>query len=138
MSDEKIKRLVHTEGKTRTLEMDDGSVVEREGGSVSWRNNNPGNLKFAYAGSADRTDHAVRTREQALADAQKRYRGVVGLDQWGNAVFESYEAGRAAKMAPSPAPRWRCARARSRLDAARESRGPDDLLLLGRHGRSDG
>jgi hypothetical protein len=98
MSDEKIKRLVRTEGKTRTLEMGDGSVVEREGGSVSWRNNNPGNLKFAYAGSADRTDHAVRTKEQALADAQKRYQGVVGLDQWGNAVFESYEAGRAAKI----------------------------------------
>jgi hypothetical protein len=98
MSDEKIKRLVHTEGTTRTLEMDNGSVVEREGGSVSWRNNNPGNLKFAYAGSSDRTDNAVRTREQALADAQKRYRGVVGLDQWGNAVFESYEAGRAAKI----------------------------------------
>jgi cell wall-associated NlpC family hydrolase len=97
MSGEKIKKLVHTEGKTRTLEMYDGSVIEREGGSVSWRNNNPGNLKFAYAGSADRTDHAVRTKEQALADAQKRYRGVVGLDQWGNAVFESYEAGRVAK-----------------------------------------
>lgn len=98
MSDEKIKRLVRSEGKTRTLEMDGGSVVEREGGSVSWRNNNPGNLKFAYAGSADKTDHAVRTKEQALADAQDRYQGVVGLDQWGNAVFESYEAGRAAKI----------------------------------------
>jgi len=98
MSDEKIKKLVRTEGKTRTLEMDDGSVVEREGGSVSWRNNNPGNLKFAYAGSADRTVDVVRTKEQALADAQKRYQGVVGLDQWGNAVFESYKAGRAAKV----------------------------------------
>lgn len=98
MSDEKIKKLVRTEGKIRTLEMDDGSIVEREGGSVSWRNNNPGNLKFPYAGSADRTDHVVRTREQALADAQARYQGVVGLDQWGNAVFESYEAGRAAKI----------------------------------------
>lgn len=98
MSDEKVKRLVRAEGKTRALEMDDGSVIEREGGSVSWRNNNPGNLKFPYAGSADKTDHAVRRKEQALADAQERYQGVVGLDQWGNAVFESYEAGRAAKI----------------------------------------
>lgn len=98
MNDEKVKKLVRTEGKTRTLEMDDGSVIEREGGSVSWRNNNPGNLKFAYAGSADRTVDAVRTREQALEDAQRRYQGVVALDQWGNAVFESYEAGRAAKI----------------------------------------
>lgn len=98
MNDEKVKKLVGTEGKARTLEMDDGSIIERQGGSVSWRNNNPGNLKFAYAGSADRTVAAVRTREQALADAQKRYQGVVALDQWGNAVFESYEAGRAAKI----------------------------------------
>lgn len=98
MNDERVKKLLRTEGKTRTLEMDDGSVVKREGGSVSWRNNNPGNLKFAYAGSADRTVDAVRTKEQALVDAQRRYQGVVALDQWGNAVFESYEAGRAAKI----------------------------------------
>jgi putative chitinase len=98
MSDEKSRKLVRSEGTTRTLEMEDGSTVQREGGSASWRNNNPGNLKFAYAGSADRSDHALRTREQALADARKRYQGVIGLDQWGNAVFESYEAGRAAKI----------------------------------------
>jgi len=72
MSDEKIKRLVRAEGKTRTLEMEDGRVIERDGGSASWRNNNPGNLKFAYAGSADRKDHAVRTMGQALRDAQQR------------------------------------------------------------------
>lgn len=98
MSDGRIKHLVRSEGKVRILEMVDGSVVEREGGSVSWRNNNPGNLKFSYSGSADKTVDSVRSKEQALADAQKRYQGVVGLDQWGNAVFESYEAGRAAKI----------------------------------------
>jgi len=98
MSDPKITRLVSSVGTTRTLEMDDGSVVERSGGSVSWRNNNPGNLKFEFAGSADKTVTNPRTREQALESAQGRYKGVVDLDQWGNAVFESYEAGRVAKI----------------------------------------
>ncbi|WP_338334657.1 peptidoglycan-binding protein [Xanthomonas euvesicatoria] len=98
MSDPKITRVVSSVSTTRTLEMDDGSVVTRSGGTVSWRNNNPGNLKFEFSGSADKTVHNPRTREQALEAAQDRYRGVVGLDQWGNAVFESYEAGRAAKI----------------------------------------
>ncbi|WP_372362071.1 peptidoglycan-binding protein [Xanthomonas sp. NCPPB 1325] len=98
MSDPKITRVVSSVGKTRTLEMDDGSIITRSGGTVSWRNNNPGNLKFEFAGSADTTVHSKRTREQALHDAQGRYQGVAGLDQWGNAVFESYEAGRAAKI----------------------------------------
>lgn len=95
---EVVTRLLKAEGKVRTLEMADGSTVERKDGSVSWRNNNPGNLKFEYAGSADASANSRRTREKALADAQNAYGGVVGLDQWGNAVFETYEAGRAAKI----------------------------------------
>jgi putative chitinase len=98
MSDEKVTRLVKTEGTTRVLEMNDGSVVERTGGSVAWRNNNPGNMKFGYADSADTTVKTSRTKDQALHDAQKLYKGVVALDQWGNAVFESREAGRAAQI----------------------------------------
>lgn len=42
----KITGLIRTEGKTCVYQMDDGSVETREGGTVSWRNNNPGNLKF--------------------------------------------------------------------------------------------
>lgn len=93
----KITGLVRTEGKTRVYQMDDGSVETREGGTVSWRNNNPGNLKFEYAGSADKTVTSKRTPETALAAAQNRYSGVVALDQWGNAIFETEAAGRAAK-----------------------------------------
>lgn len=93
----KITGLVRTEGKTRVYLMDDGSVETREGGTVSWRNNNPGNLKFEYAGSADKTVTSKRTPEAALAAAQNRYSGVVALDQWGNAIFETEAAGRAAK-----------------------------------------
>lgn len=93
----KITGLVRTEGKTRVYQMDDGSVETREGGTVSWRNNNPGNLKFEYAGSADNTVTSTRTRDEALAAAQRRYEGVVALDQWGNAIFETKAAGRAAK-----------------------------------------
>lgn len=67
------------------------------GGTVSWRNNNPGNLKFEHAGSADKTVRSKRTRAQALAAARARYAGVVDLDQWGNAIFASEEQGRAAQ-----------------------------------------
>lgn len=98
MTQGRIVRLVETEGKTRTLELEDGRVIERANGSVSWRNNNPGNLKFEFDGSADKTVRTTRTKDEALAAAQGRYRGIVGLDQWGNAVFESYEAGRDAKI----------------------------------------
>jgi len=93
----KITGLVRTEGKTRVYQIDDGSIETREGGTVSWRNNNPGNLKFEYAGSADKSVTSKRTPEAALAAAQDRYSGVVALDQWGNAIFETEAAGRAAK-----------------------------------------
>lgn len=98
MTQGRIVRLVESEGKTRTLQLEDGRVIERSNGSVSWRNNNPGNLKFEFDGSADKTVQTTRTKEEALAAAQSRYRGIVGLDQWGNAVFETYEAGRDAKI----------------------------------------
>lgn len=93
----KITGLIRTEGTTRVYQMDDGSVETREGGTVSWRNNNPGNLKFEYANSADKTVHSSRTKAAALGAAQGRYQGVVALDQWGNAIFETESAGRAAK-----------------------------------------
>lgn len=93
-----ISRLIKAEGTTRVYGMQDGSTEQRDGGSVSWRNNNPGNLKFGYAGSADKTDKSTRSKADALAAAQKRYgAGVIDLDQWGNAIFSSEEAGRAAK-----------------------------------------
>jgi peptidoglycan hydrolase-like protein with peptidoglycan-binding domain/cell wall-associated NlpC family hydrolase len=98
MSDEKIRRLVSTEGRNRTFEMDDGSVILRSNGTAAWRNNNPGNLKFEYANSADQTVNNPRSKEDALKAAQKGYAGVVALDQWGNAIFESVEAGRAAQI----------------------------------------
>jgi len=98
MSSTKIVQLLRSPGTHRVLLLDDGSVVERSGGTASWRNNNPGNLKFEFASSADPTAHAKRTREQALAFAQARYTGIVDLDQWGNAVFETPQAGRAAQI----------------------------------------
>jgi hypothetical protein len=92
-----IAGLVSSEGIKRVFRREDGTVESRDGGTVAWRNNNEGNLKFGYAGSADTTDKSKRTKAQALAAAQKRYEGVVDLDQWGNAIFATPEAGRAAK-----------------------------------------
>lgn len=98
MSRCKIIRLVATQGKLRVYEMDDGTWLMVWDGTVAWRNNNPGRLKFAFAGSADDPhSHVARTREEALGDAQRRYQGLIDLDPWGNAVFESYDAGREAQ-----------------------------------------
>lgn len=98
MSDEKVNKLVATQGVTRVYEMEDGSWITARDGTVAWRNNNPGNLKFGYAGSADDSNNQMkRSREDALSAAKKEYTGVVDLDQWGNAIFESYEAGREAQ-----------------------------------------
>ena len=98
MSEARIAKLIRTAGTVRVVELDDASVIERSGGTASWRNNNPGNLKFAFAGSADKTVRAARTHDDALADAQRKYDGIIGLDQWGNAVFETLRAGRAAQI----------------------------------------
>lgn len=92
-----IRKLLGVDGTKRMYENTDGSTETRSGGSVSWRNNNPGNLKFEHAGSADATVKNTRTKAQALKSAQANYDGVVDLDQWGNAIFSTEEAGRAAK-----------------------------------------
>lgn len=97
LSDKKVTRLVATQGMTRVYEMEDNTWVTAKDGTVSWRNNNPGNLKFEFNGSADTTVHSQRDKDEALDSAQKHYKGVVDLDHWGNAVFESYEAGREAQ-----------------------------------------
>lgn len=96
-SSQKITSLIATEGKKRIYQMADGSTETRIGGTVAWRNNNPGNLKLEFKGSADKTVKSKRSKEKALKDAQKRYDGVVALDQWGNAIFETMEAGAVAK-----------------------------------------
>lgn len=93
----KIVGLVGVDGKRRIYKMADGSTETRDDGTVAWRNNNPGNLKFEFKGSADKSVKSKRTKEKALSDARKRYEGVVALDQWGNAIFETYEAGAVAK-----------------------------------------
>jgi len=86
------------DGMKRTYQLADGSQEVRTGGTVAWRNNNPGNLKFGYRNSSDVGSHKIkRSKEQALKDAQRRYKGVIALDQFGNAIFESMEAGAVAK-----------------------------------------
>lgn len=49
LSDKKISRLAGTQGTTRVYEMDDGQWLTAKEGTVSWRNNNPGNLKFEFS-----------------------------------------------------------------------------------------
>lgn len=93
-----IAKLLGINGTERQYLLESGQKETRTGGTVAWRNNNPGNLKFEHAGSADKTAKSTRTRERALSDAKKRYKGVIDLDQWGNAIFESMEAGAVAKV----------------------------------------
>ncbi|WP_227610750.1 MULTISPECIES: hypothetical protein [unclassified Acinetobacter] len=92
-----INKVLSVKGTQRTYQMADGSIETRDKGTVAWRNNNPGNLKFEFKGSADKTVKSKRSREKALSDVQKRYDGVVDLDQWGNAIFATPELGAAAK-----------------------------------------
>jgi peptidoglycan hydrolase-like protein with peptidoglycan-binding domain len=98
ISDKKVNRLVVSHGATRIYELEDKTWLSAEQGTVSWRNNNPGNLKLEFAGSEENS-HAHRTKDEALETAKHAYKGVVDLDQHGNVVFENYEAGRAAQMA---------------------------------------
>lgn len=93
MTDPKIVKVISAEGKTRVYEMEDGSIVEREGGHANWRNNNPGNLKFELPKNA-----SEEIRLKRLAEAQQRYGGIVGLDENGMAIFETAEAGRLAQI----------------------------------------
>ena len=92
-----LRQLIKAEGTKRVYELANGQTETRTGGTVAWRNNNPGNLKFGFKGSADKTNKLTRSKEKALSDAQKRYKGIIALDQWGNAIFETMEAGAVAK-----------------------------------------
>jgi len=62
--------------KLLILETDDGKTVRREGGTVAWRCNNPGNLKFSPF-------------SQNL--------GAIGKDINGHAVFPTIEHGNQAR-----------------------------------------
>lgn len=93
MPDEKIVKVIEAKGTRRVYEMEDGSIIERQGGHANWRNNNPGNLKFELPGNA-----SEETRQKRLGEAQKLYDGIVGLDDRGMAIFETAEAGRRAQI----------------------------------------
>lgn len=93
MPDRKIVKVIEAKGDRRVYQMDDGQIVEFEGGHANWRNNNPGNLKFELPKNA--SEDAKQAR---LKDAQSLYQGVVGLDERGMAIFETPEAGRLAQI----------------------------------------
>lgn len=94
----KIVELIETKGMTRVYRMSDGTIQNWIGGTASWRHNNPGNMKFEYADSADKTVKSKRTKTKALSDAKGRYEGAIALDQRGNAIFESIEKGNQARF----------------------------------------
>lgn len=59
-------------GSARAYRNDDGSTTVRTGGTVAWRNNNPGNIKYGRNAKAA---------------------GAIGKHDKGFAIFPSYEAG---------------------------------------------
>ncbi|QND82609.1 Uncharacterized protein ChrSV_0380 [Chromobacterium vaccinii] len=97
IGDDKIQQLLRSEDKTRQYRLNNGTTETRTGGSRSWRDNNPGNMKFGFTGSEEATKHLKVSKAKALARAQKKYQGVVDLDHNGYAIFESQAAGRAAQ-----------------------------------------
>jgi hypothetical protein len=68
-----ISGLIDADGKKRIYKKDDGSEEIREGGSKSWRNNNPGNLRYA------------------------KQKGSLGADNDGFAIFDSLASGEKAR-----------------------------------------
>ncbi|WP_082107177.1 glycoside hydrolase family 19 protein [Chromobacterium vaccinii] len=97
IGDDKIQQLLRSEDKTRQYRLNNGTTETRTGGSRSWRDNNPGNMKFGFTGSEEATKHLKVSKAKALARAQKKYQGVVDLDHNGYAIFQSQAAGRAAQ-----------------------------------------
>ncbi len=72
----KIKQVISAKVGSITVRLESGAVVMRAGGTVSWRTNNPGNLKSG--------------------PFAKMY-GAVGRDHKGHAVFPDIASGRRAK-----------------------------------------
>jgi len=74
------------------------NVTNKKGGSISWRNNNSGNLKYEYADAIGLPrKHSMRSYEQALRKAQSLNSGVVALDRFSYAVFATKEDGDRAR-----------------------------------------
>jgi hypothetical protein len=71
-----IVKVLSTGKDYITVEISDGSKLKRSQGTISWRCNNPGNLKFGTFA--------------------KQY-GAIGKDNKGHAIFPTYEHGNKAK-----------------------------------------
>ncbi|MCL5977945.1 MAG: hypothetical protein M1147_07440, partial [Nitrospirae bacterium] len=72
--------------RTVTYEDENGNQIVKEGGTVSWRNNNEGNLKIEP------------WKSQTTKDNWAKSIGAIGVDQNGFAIFATEEAGREAKI----------------------------------------
>lgn len=83
--------------KTRVFKKADGTVEQRDGGTISWRNNNPGNLRTSYVGGRSDVAPQFKSKEAALAHYQKKYDGLVDLDYNGDFIFATQQAGDEAK-----------------------------------------
>ena len=69
-------------------------VTGKKGGTISWRNNNSGNLKYIYRGAVGAK--TKRSYEKALQKAKQNV-GVLALDRYGYAVFDTKEHGDMAR-----------------------------------------
>jgi len=73
-------------------------VLNRQGGSISWRNNNSGNLKMVYDEAVGQGSYITgRSYENAMKRARELYEGVLALDRYGYMIFETLEAGNIAR-----------------------------------------
>ena len=77
------------------------TLTSKKGGSLSWRNNNVGNLMSMYDGRINPVSGKVtkskRSYDQALSTMQKKYNGVIALDRYGSLVFDTKEHGEEAQ-----------------------------------------
>ena len=74
------------------------TLTGKEGGTISWRNNNSGNLKYVFENAVGLGSFKTkRSYKLALKKAQSRNKGVLALDRYGYAVFDTKEHGDLAK-----------------------------------------
>ena len=96
MNEASLKRLISksTVVKDPTPREGKTNVIGKTGGSLSWRNNNPGNLRFIYRGVIGDGHNSTRTKADALVKANTLYNNsVVGLDNRGLAIFRTMRDG---------------------------------------------
>lgn len=79
-----------------SYKMDNGVTQQKIGGDLNWRSNNSGNLQTSFNGDGRNDGNAkqFKSKEAAMAHYQKKYKGVIDIDQkTGSLIFDTEQNG---------------------------------------------